>query len=123
MNNSTEHTNPPASSFYYNGNYASATKMASQASLYSKSGPKTKYYSRGQIDNEGPRGSLNTLNWTNQRSLLPELDDHHQYDRNYSPVDNGIINMSPTTSPMPKSQIATYSYANTISHANSKKQL
>jgi len=76
--------------------------MASQASLYSKSGPnKAKYYSRGQIDNEGPRGSLNTLNWTNQRSLLPELDDH-QYERNYSP-ENGIINMSPITSPMPKS--------------------
>jgi hypothetical protein len=37
--------------------------MASQASLYSKSGPgKGKYYSRG--DHEGARGSLNTLNWT-----------------------------------------------------------
>ena len=61
--------------------------MASQASLYSKSGPnKAKYYSRGQRgDNEGPRGSLNTLNWTNQRSLLPELSDQHQYEREYSP--------------------------------------
>jgi hypothetical protein len=79
--------------------------MASQASLYSKSGPKTKYNSKGQIgDNEGPRGSLNTLNWTNQgRSLLPELDDAHQYEREYSPRNNVVINMSPITSPLPKS--------------------